>query len=53
MLHVFINLILGAYFYSTEKKELGKTFVLSAFTVLLVGFSSCWGVSTAAGGLRF
>lgn len=52
-LHVCVNMITAAVYYSNNNRETANAFMLSALIVALVGFSSCWGLSSAAGGLRF
>jgi hypothetical protein len=36
-----VNITLGIIYFAKKDKELGRAFLLSAFLVLLVGFSSC------------
>lgn len=52
-LHVFVNLILFIVNFSNQNtRSVAYTYLLSAFFVLLVGFSSCWALSSLAGGAR-
>ena len=40
---VLVNLIAAGYHWFKNKKELGKSYLLSMFIVLIVGFSACFG----------
>lgn len=42
-IHVFINFIISIAAFMRKDKATGKTFLLNAGIILLVGFSSCWG----------
>ena len=47
--HVLVNFIISMVKFSAGDKELGKTYLLSTFLVLVIGFASCWG---SAGGFK-
>jgi len=40
---VLINLIAAEYNWYKGRKELGKSYLLSMFIILIVGFSACFG----------
>lgn len=40
---IFIDAILSIFFFFTQKKELGKSYLLSLLVVLLIGFPLCFG----------
>jgi hypothetical protein len=42
-IHVLACLLMAAFTYSGEDKQLGKAWLLSAGIVLVVGFSACLG----------
>lgn len=42
-IQISINLILSIYYFLREQKELGKSFLLSLLTILLIGFPLCFG----------
>ncbi|NET33014.1 MAG: hypothetical protein F6K19_13515 [Cyanothece sp. SIO1E1] len=42
-IHVGILLIMSIVFFVRKDKEKGKTYLISLFVVLLVGFSACLG----------
>jgi len=42
-LQVFVNLVLSIYFFLHQRKDLGKSFLLSLLFVLLIGFPLCFG----------
>ncbi len=39
----FVNLMAAGFYWYKNKKELGKSHLLSMFIVLIVGFSACFG----------
>lgn len=49
-IHIFINLGLFIAFIRKEK-NLAYTYLLSAVLILLIGFPSCWGLSSISGGI--
>jgi hypothetical protein len=49
--HVFANFILFLVKIGSNK-ELGYTYLLCTFLVLLIGFPSCWFLASTAGGMR-
>lgn len=50
-LHIFINL--GLFLkHISDNKSLAYTYLLSAALILLIGFPSCWGLTSVAGGLK-
>ena len=42
-LQVFLNLVFSIYFFLHQRKDLGKSFLLSLLCVLLIGFPLCFG----------
>lgn len=50
-IHIFVNFVLFVQNFGSNR-SLAYTFLLSAFLVLLIGFPSCWGLSTVGGGLK-
>lgn len=42
--HFFLNLILGIVHLAQKKFAEGKAYMLSAFLVVLIGFSACFGI---------
>ncbi len=40
---VSLNIIAAIYCFIKKDRQLGKSFLLSAGLVLLIGFSTCWG----------
>jgi heme/copper-type cytochrome/quinol oxidase subunit 2 len=45
-LHVVINLIICLVHFSRRNKELGRAYLLSSILVLVIGFSTCWGIAS-------
>ncbi|MBK8397274.1 MAG: hypothetical protein IPL26_18815 [Leptospiraceae bacterium] len=43
ILQIGINFILAAYYFIKDIKDLGKSFLVSAFVILLIGFPLCFG----------
>jgi len=43
-LHFFFNFILGIVHLAQSKFTDGKAYMLSAFLVVLIGFSACFGI---------
>jgi hypothetical protein len=44
-IHVFISVLLSVIYFSKKDNSKGKSFLLSAGIVLVIGFSSCLGSS--------
>ena len=44
-LHVLVNFILMIINFAHANYEIGKSYLLSTFLVLIIGFSACWGSS--------
>ena len=42
-IHVLVDLVACAYFFSNHNKPMGKAWLLSAGIVLVIGFSTCLG----------
>ena len=46
---VVINLLTSISLFATKKPGMGKSFLLTSLILLLVGFSSCFGISGILG----
>ena len=45
-MHVLVLLGYAIFNYRDKEKQLGKAYLLTSGLILLVGFSTCWGIPT-------
>lgn len=46
-IHIILNFIIAIVLFFKKNSETAKAFLFAAVVVLLIGFSSCWGIGTA------